>query len=99
MSRLLGQHSRDVFRNVFTFTLDELHDEALLKDDSVNAQIYSVGMGATKLPAALKALGSAKQALFLKGGSKHKIAGAGGELAKINSTLKQVEGTPRNTAI
>ena len=92
LSRLLGQHSRDVFRNVFTFTLDELHDEALLKDDSVNAQIYSVGMGATKLPAALKALGSAKQALFLKGGSKHKIAGAGGELAKINSTLKQVEG-------
>ncbi len=90
LPRLLGQHSRDVFKNVFTFTLDELHDEALLKDDSVNAQIYSVGMGATKLPAARNALGSAKQALFLKGGSRHKIAGAGGELGKIDSQLAEV---------
>lgn len=90
LSRLLGQHSREVFKNVFTFTLDELHDEALLKDDSVNVQIYSVGMGATKLPAARNALGSAKQALFLKGGSRHKIAGAGGELGKVDSQLAEV---------
>ena len=92
LSRLLGHHSRDVFQNVFTFTLDELYSEALLKDDSVNVQIYSVGMGAAKLPAALKALVSEKQTLFLKGGSRHKIAEAGDELRKIESTLKQVKG-------
>jgi len=90
LSRLLGQHSREVFKNVFTFTLDEFHDEALLKDDSVNVQIYSVGMGASKLPAARNALGSAKQALFLKGGSRHKIAGTGDELGKVDSQLAEV---------
>ena len=90
LSRLLGHHSRDVFQNVFTFTLDELHSEALLKDDSVNAQIYSVGMGAAKLPAALNALESEKQALFLKGGSRHKIAEAAKELREIDSKLAEV---------
>ena len=90
LPRLLGQHSRDVFRNVFTFTLDELHDENLLKDDSVNAQIYSVGMGATKLPTALKALGSAKRDLFLKGGEKHKILKAANEVKEIDSRLDKV---------
>ena len=91
LSRLLGSHSRDVFQNVFTFTLDELYSENLLSDHSVNRQLYSVGVGATRLPAALNALWSEKQALFLKGGSKHQIAEAGKELGKIESTLKVVE--------
>ena len=90
LSRLLGRHSREVFQNVFTFTLEELHDENLLKDDRVNAQIYSVGMGATKLPTALKALGSAKRELFLKGGEKHKIRKAADELKEIDSRLAKV---------
>ena len=90
LSRLLGHHSRDVFQNVFTFTLDELYSEALLKDDSVNVQIYSVGMGAAKLPAALKALVSEKQTLFLKGGSRHKIAEAANELREIDFKLAEV---------
>ena len=51
---LLGHHSQDVFKEVFAFTLDELHSEDLLKKDSVNSQIYSAGMGASRLPVALK---------------------------------------------
>ena len=90
LSRLLGQHSRDVFQNVFTFTLDELYSQKLLRDDSVNAQIYSVGMGATKLPTAQKALESAKRGLFLKGGEKHKILIAADELKEIDSRLAKV---------
>ena len=95
LSRLRGQHSEEVFQNIFAFTLDELFDEALLKNDSVNAQIYSVGMGAARLPAALKALASEKQDLFLKGGHKHKIILAGKELDKIKSKL---EGVANNAA-
>ena len=91
LPRLLGQHSRDVFQNIFSFTLEELNDEALLKDDRVNAQIYSAGMGATKLPAALRALEVEKQSLFLKGGNKHKIIQAGNGLSKIEPTLRQVK--------
>ena len=90
LQRLLGHHSRDVFQNVFTFTLDELHSESLLKDESVNTQIYSVGMGATRLPDALKALNNAKDRLFLKGGSKHEIAKAANKLREIDSKLAEV---------
>ena len=91
LPNLLGNHSRSVFENVFAFTLDELHDDSLLKDESINSQIYSAGMGATKLPGALKRLGEDKSRLFLKGGSKHVIHKAAGDLDNVNFRLRDVE--------
>ena len=87
LPRLLGHHSRDVFQNVFTFTLDELHSQKLLSDDSVNSQIYSAGIGAARLPGALKRLNDDKDSLFLKGGSKHAIYGAAGGLDQVGVAL------------
>ena len=87
---LLGHHSRDVFENVFAFTLDELHDDALLKDDRINSQIYSAGMGAAKLPEALKKLSEDKSGLFLKGGSKHALHEVAGGLDRVDSALGDV---------
>ena len=55
---------KDVFQYVFSFTLDELYNDALLRDESVNTQIYSAGMGAAKLPAALKRLNNEKRGCF-----------------------------------
>ena len=91
LPRLLGNHPKDVFESVFAFTLDELHNGALLADSSVNSQIYSAGMGALKLPSALKTLNDQKAKLFLKGGSKHAIHDAAGRLEEITSKLKEVE--------
>lgn len=90
LARLLGSHSGDVFQNVFSFTLDELHNDALLSNESVNAQIYSAGMGAAKLPAALKRLNDEKTGLFLKGGSKHAIHRTTQSLQSIDSRLREV---------
>ena len=90
LQRLLG-HSRDVFQNVCTFTLDELHNAALLSDSSVNSQIYSTGMGATRLPRALNTLSTEKGELFLKGGSKQAIYYAAEGLRNIDAKLKEVE--------
>ncbi len=90
LPKLLGNHSRSVFENVFAFTLDELHDDALLRDESINGQIYSAGMGATKLPGALKVLGQDKSRLFLKGGSKHAIHQAAGAFEQVDSGLRDV---------
>ena len=90
LPRLLGHHSRDVFQSVFTFTLDELHDEALLSDASVNRQIYSAGMGATKLPEALKALNDERSELFLKGGSRHAMYNFAQSLELVDSSLREV---------
>lgn len=91
LPRLLGQHSRDVFQNVFTFTLDELHSQKLLSDESVNSQIYSAGMGASRLPDALKALNNDKTGLFLKGGSKHAIHDAAHRFDQVAGSLRDVE--------
>lgn len=91
LSRLLGHHSGDVFQNVFTFTLEELHSEALLSDDSVNTQIYSAGMGASMLPDAFKALNNNKTGSFLKGGSKHAIHDAAHRLDQVAGSLRDVE--------
>ena len=91
LPRLLGYHSRDVFQKVFTFTLDELHSEKLLSDDSVNSQIYSAGMGASKLPDARKALYNGKTRLFLKGGNKHAIHDTAGAFDRVESSLREVE--------
>ena len=90
LAGLLGHHGKDVFENVFAFTLDELHSEGLLKDESVNSQIYSAGMGATNLPAVLKQLKSNKDSLFRKGGSKQKIAEVNGRLSEVDSKLREV---------
>ena len=91
LSRLLGSHSRKTFETLFGFTLDELHDDALLSDDSVNSQIYSAGMGATRLPGALKMLDDQKRDLFLSGGSKHAIHTTAGRLDEVDSKLREVE--------
>ena len=91
LERLLGGHSRSAFEKIFGFTLDELHDDELLSDDSVNSQIYSAGMGAAKLPDALRTLEGRKGQLFLFRGSRHAIHAAAGELDEVNSTLSEVE--------
>ena len=90
LQRLLGNHSKSVFESVFAFTIDELRDEALLADESVNSQIYSAGMGATKLPGALKTLSERKSELFRKGGSRHEIHKVWGELSEVESVLSEV---------
>ena len=90
LSRLLGSHSRKTFEMIFGFTLDELHDDSLLSDDSVNSQIYSAGMGATRLPDALKMLDDQKRDLFLSGGSKHAIHTTAERLDEVESDLREV---------
>ena len=90
LNRLLGNHSKDVFESIFAFTLDQLHDEALLRDESVNSQIYSAGMGAAKLPDALRTLERQKAGLFLHGGSRHAIYVAAGNLDQVDSDLGKV---------
>ena len=91
ISRLLGSHSRRTFETLFGFTLEELHDDALLSDESVNSQIYSAGMGATRLPGALKVLDDQKRNRFLSGGSKHAINKVASSLEEVDSKLREVE--------
>ena len=90
LAQLLGHHSRDVFESVFAFTLEELHSGDLLGKSSVNRQIYSAGMGVTRLPAVMKTLQGEREALFRKGGSVNRIARTARKLDEIEARLRSI---------
>ena len=91
LTTLLGHHSRDVFEQVFAFTLDELYSDDLLNDASVNSQIYSAGMGVTSLQEVTNTLDRSRNSLFRSGGSTQEIYSAANSLDAVDSTLREVE--------
>ena len=92
LPRLLGHHSRSVFENIFAFTLDELNDESVLNDDSVNLQIYSAGIGAMRLPAALATLDRQKKEIFVPRGSSQSVPKSANAIEHTNSELQNIAG-------
>ncbi len=87
--RLLG-HPLDVFQSVSTFTLDELHSDEMLRNDSINSQIYSAGMGAARLPGALRTMKAEKEKLFKSGGRTQAIYDTADQLREIDAKLRDV---------
>ena len=93
LAQMLGNNSRNVFEQVFAFTLDELHDSDFLKDANVNNQIYSAGMGVTSLPNVMKSIGDKRGNLFRKQGRKQsrKINTVHKELQVLDGKLRDIE--------
>ena len=89
---LLGNHSQSVFQNIFAFTLDELHNESLLNDDSVNLQIYSAGIGAMRLPDALAALDRQKSEIFRPQGRNQLIPSVLQGIESTDTKLREIAG-------
>ncbi len=87
LNQLLGSHTRDVFNEIFAFTIDELHSDALLKDSSVNSQMYSTGIGASALPDALTEIDGARNDLFRNRGSTQKIYDVVKKIEQIDGKL------------
>ena len=81
-----------MFQNIFAFTLDELNNESLLNDDSVNLQIYSAGIGAMRLPDALVALDRQKREIFVPRGSSQSVPKIATEIERTNSELQHIAG-------
>ena len=90
LTRLLGNHSRDVFEQVFAFTLNELYSDDLLSDANVNSQIYSAGMGVASLQDVMNAIERSRSSLFLTGGSTQEIYGSANSLDEVDSKLWEV---------
>ena len=74
---LLGHTSRDLFRNVFAFSLAELQDFETLGSDDVRARIYGAGIGAGRLglPEIEKKIDDDRGNLYKRSGSIQSIAG------------------------
>ena len=45
LNSLLGHATKDVFKNLYAFTIDELHDIQSLRGEEIKNRIYGVGMG------------------------------------------------------
>lgn len=90
LAALLGNHSRDVFEQVFAFTLEDLYSDELLNDENVNSQIYSAGMGVTSLPGAVRSIESDRTAIFLRGGSSQKVYEVHRKIEELGETLQRV---------
>ncbi len=92
LPRLLGNHSRSVFEGIFAFTLDELNNESLLNDDSVNLQIYSAGIGAMRLPTALAELGRQKDEIFRPQGRNQFVPNVIQSIERTDTELGEIAG-------
>lgn len=92
LARLLGNVSTDVFKNVFAFSLDELQTGDLLGNASVNGQIYSAGLGATRLPDAFKVLSSRREEIYRQRGSNQIMAQLITNLGTVDSQLSLIKG-------
>ena len=92
LSRLVGNHSRSVFQNIFAFSLDELNNESLLNDDSVNLQIYSAGIGAMRLPTALATLDRQKSEIFRPQGRNQLIPSVFQGIENTDTKLMEIAG-------
>ena len=90
LPRLLGNHTRGVFNSIFAFTLDELHDESLLGNESANRQIYSAGIGAVRLPTALDTLQSQKQEIFRPRGSNQTVPKLIVQIQEAETALRSI---------
>ena len=58
LDSLLGYATKEVFKNLYAFTIDELHDIQSLRGEEIKSRIYGVGMGLGEV-----SLGSIEQSL------------------------------------
>jgi uncharacterized protein YhaN len=91
LSGIVGHATKDVFKNVFAFSLEELQTGDLLKDDNVNGQIYSAGLGATRLPDAIRTLARQRDEIFLPRG-KRIVNSLISELHQVDANLAEIHG-------
>ena len=88
LDRLLGHASKGMFESVFAFNLADLEKLGPLGKGDASKQIYSAGMGAAKVPGALKTLQDRQEGLFVPRGSNQVVARLLNELEKVETELR-----------
>ncbi len=75
LKQLLGHASKDLYTNVYAFTLDELQDLDSLGADEVKNRIYGAGIGLNRvsLTKVMESFETEKEELFRARGNKPKI--------------------------
>jgi len=94
LTRLLGNATRDLYRNVFAFSLAELQQFESLDDDAVKSTIYSagMGMGLVSLPAVEGAWDKVMDETFKRGGTRSAINRIWSELDELRAKVQSKTG-------
>ncbi len=90
LDEICGHASQDLFNNIFAFSLDELQKPGLLKDENINREIYSVGMGTRNLPDLRKKIEKEMDNLYKPGGSKPKVNVIVRKLEEIDGEINKL---------
>jgi uncharacterized protein YhaN len=94
VSSFLAGTTREVFKNVYAFSLSELQTLETLNNERVKDAIYSAGLGAglASLPDIQKQLNSKREKLFKPGGKQQEINIRLRKLEDVRAELKKVSG-------
>ena len=90
LKELSGHASKDVFENIFAFSLDELQSSQILEDENVNSQIYSAGMGVTNLPNLLDKLENQMNRLYRPRGSAGLVNKCAADLDEVDKQIREL---------
>ena len=93
LAAVLGHTSRDLFRNVFAFSLSELQDFETLSSDDVRARIYGAGFGTGRmgLPEIESTIENEQGKLYKEGGRKQTIAALVREANEVRTQLREFD--------
>lgn len=94
LSLILGATTRDLFRNVYAFSLSELQNIETLKSDAVKSVLYGAAMGAStvNLSSALDSIDAAMGDLFRPGGRNPRINRKLADLEQKRMLLREAQG-------
>jgi uncharacterized protein YhaN len=89
LQQLLGAATKDLFKNIYAFSLEELQTLTSLNNESVRGAIYgaSAGTGILALPGIETEIDKQTKALFLPGGQKPEINQL---LSKLEANKKEL---------
>lgn len=90
LRELTGHASKDVFENIFAFSLDELQSSDILKNENVNTQIYSAGMGVTNLPGLMAGLEKRMIEIYRPAGSAPLLNKIAADLENVESQIRDI---------
>ena len=92
LNSLLGYATKEVFKNLYAFTIDELHDIQSLRGEEIKNRIYGVGMGLGDV-----SLGKIEQEIdkscleIFKPRRQCRMRGILGEINEIEKEIMQVQ--------
>ena len=88
--KLLGHTSRDLYRNVFAFSLSELQEFETLSNEDVRTRIYGAGIGSGRLGLSEieRRLEQERAELYVERGSKQEIAKLIHEANELDGELR-----------